>query len=54
MYLKEQAQLYFPIIKKGNAVSILHILKALKRESVKSRAAIIVPDAVLMIVLCLL
>lgn len=44
---EEQAQLYFPIIKKGNAVSILHILKALKRESVKSRAAIIVPDAVL-------
>ncbi|HEM3635126.1 TPA: N-6 DNA methylase [Streptococcus suis] len=44
---EEQAQLYEPYIKKGNSVSILHILKSLKKSNSKSRASIIVPDAVL-------
>ncbi|AZQ42485.1 N-6 DNA methylase [Streptococcus periodonticum] len=44
---EEQAQLYKPYIKKGNSVSILHILKSLKKSNSKSRASIIVPDAVL-------
>ena len=43
----EQSSLYEPDIKKGNAVAILHILKALKNNNPYSRAAIIVPDAVL-------
>ena len=43
---EEQAQLYEPYIKKGNSVSILHILKSL-RKKINSRASIIVPDAVL-------
>ncbi|WP_297942775.1 type I restriction-modification system subunit M/S [uncultured Campylobacter sp.] len=44
---EEQAQLYKPYIKKGNSVSILHILKSLRKNNSKSRASIIVPDAVL-------
>lgn len=41
-----QANLYEPVVKKGNAVAILHILKSLKDTS-QSRACVIVPDAVL-------
>ena len=41
-----QASLYEPVVKKGNAVAILHILKSLKDTS-RSRACVIVPDAVL-------
>ena len=44
---EKQAQLYKPYIKKGNSVSILHILKSLRKNNSKSRASIIVPDAVL-------
>ncbi|HEC2152247.1 TPA: N-6 DNA methylase [Staphylococcus delphini] len=44
---ESQAQLYTPYIKKGNSVAILHILKALKSNNPSSRAAVIVPDAVL-------
>lgn len=43
----EQANLYEPVIKKGNAIAILHCLRALKRKSPKARAALIVPEAVL-------
>lgn len=43
----EQANLYEPVIKKGNAIAILHCLRALKKKSPKARAALIVPEAVL-------
>lgn len=43
----QQAELYNPVIKKGNAVAILHILSSLKKNNPKSRACIIVPEAVL-------
>lgn len=43
----EQASLYSPIIKKGNAVAILHCLRAMKKRSTTSRAALIVPEVVL-------
>lgn len=42
-----QASLYKPVVKNGNAVAILHILRALKPNSPKSRACVIVPEAVL-------
>nr|WP_240624869.1 N-6 DNA methylase [Staphylococcus pettenkoferi] len=44
---ESQAELYTPYIKKGNSVAILHILKALRSNTPSSRAAVIVPDAVL-------
>ena len=44
---ESQAELYTPYIKKGNSVAILHILKSLKSNTPSSRAAVIVPDAVL-------
>ena len=42
-----QSSLYEPIIKNGNGVAILHILKSMKSNSPKARACIIVPEAVL-------
>ncbi len=42
----KQAELYQPIIKNGNAVAILHMLKSLENNP-NSRACVIVPDAVL-------
>lgn len=42
-----QSSLYMPIIKNGNGVAILHILKALKNNNSNARAFIIVPEIVL-------
>lgn len=44
---EEQAELYPLKIRNGNALAIQHVLKSLKKSSVNSRAAVIVPESVL-------
>lgn len=43
----EQANLYYPIVKSGNGLALIHILKSMKSTNPNSRAAIIVPESVL-------